>query len=164
MDSLCHPCITTTHLSYSFLSLKLPPPPCAVLLVTTETSWKVLWLLRQSWELWHLSQQSDNVRNTMKQENAREASTESAMEWQWKWQWQWRWSFPSPSHEGPRVSKTNWREFLLGTHGSHLVPGEVQRLPRASQQILGTWQAHGRHMAGTWQAHLHIFWHTGSVA
>ena len=33
MDSLCHPCITTTHLSYSVLSLKLPPPPCAVLLV-----------------------------------------------------------------------------------------------------------------------------------
>ena len=33
VDSLCHPHITTTHLSYSFLSLKLPPPPCAVLLV-----------------------------------------------------------------------------------------------------------------------------------
>ena len=31
-DSLCHPCITTTHLSYSVLSLKLPPPPCAALL------------------------------------------------------------------------------------------------------------------------------------
>ena len=35
VDSLCHPCITMTHLSYSFLSLKLPPPPCAVLLVFT---------------------------------------------------------------------------------------------------------------------------------
>ena len=33
VGSVCHPCITTTHLSYSFLSLKLPPPPCAVLLV-----------------------------------------------------------------------------------------------------------------------------------
>ena len=33
VDSLCHPCITTTHLSYSVLSLKLPPPPCAALLV-----------------------------------------------------------------------------------------------------------------------------------
>ena len=33
VDSLCHPRITTTHLSYSFLSLKLPPPPCAALLV-----------------------------------------------------------------------------------------------------------------------------------
>ena len=32
VDLLCHPCITTTHLFYSFLSLKLPPPPCAVLL------------------------------------------------------------------------------------------------------------------------------------
>ena len=32
VDSLCHLCLTTTHLSYSFLSLKLPPPPCAVLL------------------------------------------------------------------------------------------------------------------------------------
>ena len=31
MDSLCHPCITITHLSYSVLSLKLPAPPCAVL-------------------------------------------------------------------------------------------------------------------------------------
>ena len=33
VDSLCHPRITTTHLSYSVLSWKLPPPPCAVLLV-----------------------------------------------------------------------------------------------------------------------------------
>ena len=32
MDSLCHQCITTSHLSYSVLSLKLPPPPCAALL------------------------------------------------------------------------------------------------------------------------------------
>ena len=30
--SRCHPCITTTHLSYSVLYLKLPPPTCAVLL------------------------------------------------------------------------------------------------------------------------------------
>ena len=29
MHSLCHPCITTTHLSYSSLSLKLRPLPCA---------------------------------------------------------------------------------------------------------------------------------------
>ena len=29
----CHPFITITHLSYSFLSLNVPPPPCAVLLV-----------------------------------------------------------------------------------------------------------------------------------
>ena len=34
VDSLCPPCITAAHLSYSFLSLKFPPPPCAVLLVT----------------------------------------------------------------------------------------------------------------------------------
>ena len=33
VGSLCHPCITTTHLSYSVLFLKLPPPPCVVLLV-----------------------------------------------------------------------------------------------------------------------------------
>ena len=33
MDSLWYPCITTTHLSYSVLSLKLPPPPCAALRV-----------------------------------------------------------------------------------------------------------------------------------
>ena len=31
--SLCHPRFTTTNLSYRFLILKLPPPPCAVLLV-----------------------------------------------------------------------------------------------------------------------------------
>jgi len=37
VGSLCHPCITTTHLSYSVLSLKLPPPPCAVLLVDRST-------------------------------------------------------------------------------------------------------------------------------
>ena len=34
VDSPCHPCITTTHLSYySVLFFKLPPPPCAVLLL-----------------------------------------------------------------------------------------------------------------------------------
>ena len=31
---LSYACITTTHLSYSALSLKLPPPPCAALFVT----------------------------------------------------------------------------------------------------------------------------------
>ena len=33
VDSLCHPWFTTTNLSYRFPILKLPPPPCAVLLV-----------------------------------------------------------------------------------------------------------------------------------
>ena len=36
MDSLSHPCITATHLSYRVLSLKLPPPPCAVVLVMSS--------------------------------------------------------------------------------------------------------------------------------
>ena len=35
---LCHPCITTSHLPYSFLSYKLPPLPCAVLLVTWRSN------------------------------------------------------------------------------------------------------------------------------
>ena len=40
VDSLCRPCITTTHLSYSVLSLNtLPPPPCAALLVPLCTMW-----------------------------------------------------------------------------------------------------------------------------
>ena len=34
VGSLCHPCITISRLSYSVLSSKLPPPPCAVLLAT----------------------------------------------------------------------------------------------------------------------------------
>ena len=33
VDSLCRPWITTTNLSYKVPILKLPPPPCAVLLV-----------------------------------------------------------------------------------------------------------------------------------
>ena len=33
VDSLCQPCITKTNLSYRFPVLKLPPRPCAVLLV-----------------------------------------------------------------------------------------------------------------------------------
>ena len=33
VDSLRHLCITTIHFSYSFPSLRLPPSPCAVLLV-----------------------------------------------------------------------------------------------------------------------------------
>ena len=47
VDSLCHPWFTTTNVSYRFPILKLPPPPCAVLLVIvythnkskTKTSW-----------------------------------------------------------------------------------------------------------------------------
>ena len=31
VDSLCHPWITTTNLSFRFPILKLPPPPCALL-------------------------------------------------------------------------------------------------------------------------------------
>ena len=34
VGSLCHPWITTTNLSYMFPILKLPPLPCAVLLVS----------------------------------------------------------------------------------------------------------------------------------
>jgi len=44
MDSLCHPCITTTHLSYSVLSLKLPPQPCAALLALS--SFIYYWITR----------------------------------------------------------------------------------------------------------------------
>ena len=33
VDSLCHPWLTATNLSYRFSILKLPPPPCAALLV-----------------------------------------------------------------------------------------------------------------------------------
>ena len=33
VGSLCHPWFTTTNVSYRFPILKLPPPPCAVLLV-----------------------------------------------------------------------------------------------------------------------------------
>ena len=35
-DSLCHSCFKTTNLSYRFPILKLPPPPCAVLLVSSH--------------------------------------------------------------------------------------------------------------------------------
>ena len=37
MDSLCHLWFTTTNVSYRFPILKLPPPPCAVLLVLCTT-------------------------------------------------------------------------------------------------------------------------------
>jgi hypothetical protein len=33
VGSPCHPCRTTFYFSYSFFSLKLPPPPCAVIVV-----------------------------------------------------------------------------------------------------------------------------------
>ena len=39
VDSLCHPWFTTTNVSYRFPILKLPPPPCAVLLVNYEFFW-----------------------------------------------------------------------------------------------------------------------------
>ena len=41
VDSLCHPWFTTTNVSYRFPILKLPPPPCAVLLV-------IIWLKKSS--------------------------------------------------------------------------------------------------------------------
>ena len=41
VDSLCHPWFTTTNVSYRFPILKLPPPPCAVLLVYLPL-WKLL--------------------------------------------------------------------------------------------------------------------------
>ena len=34
--TFCHPCITTTHLSYSFLFFKVLPRPCAALLVANQ--------------------------------------------------------------------------------------------------------------------------------
>ena len=41
VDSLCHPWITTTNLSYRFPILKLPPPPCAVLLVLYQLKLRI---------------------------------------------------------------------------------------------------------------------------
>ena len=47
VDSLCHPWFTTTNVSYRFPILKLPPPPCAVLLVATFyppfNGWRYCW-------------------------------------------------------------------------------------------------------------------------
>ena len=40
VDSLCHPWFTTTNVSYRFPILKLPPPPCAVLLVFISYNWQ----------------------------------------------------------------------------------------------------------------------------
>ena len=45
VDSLRHPWFTTTNVSYRFPILKLPPPPCAVLLVRTS-HWVVHWPLQ----------------------------------------------------------------------------------------------------------------------
>ena len=53
MDSLCHPCITTTHLSHSVLSLKLPPPPCAALLVTIDATVLASPLIKHETVKWH---------------------------------------------------------------------------------------------------------------
>ena len=43
VNSLFHPCITTTHLSYRVLSLKFPPPPCAALQFGKTASGKNPW-------------------------------------------------------------------------------------------------------------------------
>ena len=54
VDSLCHPWFTTNNVSYRFPILKLPPPPCAALLVCFNYfySTKVC--------LWHVSKWFDN--------------------------------------------------------------------------------------------------------
>ena len=44
-DPLCHPCITTIHLSYRILYLKLPTPLCAVRLVMVNNCLKWLVIL-----------------------------------------------------------------------------------------------------------------------
>ena len=53
VDSLCHSWFTTTHLSYRFPILKLPPRPCAVLLVlqvpSTFFKMQVLGLMLHLW-------------------------------------------------------------------------------------------------------------------
>jgi len=59
VDSLCHPCITTTHLSYSFLSLKTSATSLCGTIGTLPT-WpmKIGWnlaLYRTYWWLWWLS-------------------------------------------------------------------------------------------------------------
>ena len=46
MGSLCHFCATPTHLSYRFSILKLPPPPCAVLLVIYPDLWTYFRLVK----------------------------------------------------------------------------------------------------------------------
>ena len=51
MDSLCHQCITTNHLSYSVLSLKLPPPPCAALLGYDQVKGKCAQILQTMQDL-----------------------------------------------------------------------------------------------------------------
>ena len=66
VDSLCHPRITTTHLSYSVLSLKLPPLPCAVLLVyivDTAISFRCSCLFPQGIE--HYTKHEDLSENRM---------------------------------------------------------------------------------------------------
>ena len=53
VDSLCPPCITTAHLLYSFLSLKLPPPACAVLLLNASfTSPLLQAILMRTFRIW----------------------------------------------------------------------------------------------------------------
>ena len=51
VDSLCHPWFTTTNVSYRFPILKLPPPPCAALLVYIYkdplNGWSMGWFFRK---------------------------------------------------------------------------------------------------------------------
>ena len=50
----CDPCITSTHLSCSVLSLKLPPPPCAVLLVLINDDGEICWEGGKRLEIEHI--------------------------------------------------------------------------------------------------------------
>ena len=45
VDWLCHPCLTTTNLSYRSPILKLLPPPCAVLLVQSIYHSISIWMI-----------------------------------------------------------------------------------------------------------------------
>ena len=55
VDSLCHPWFTTTNVSYRFPILKLPPPPCAVLLVRDTTTLLGFKNLITPWRHWYLA-------------------------------------------------------------------------------------------------------------
>ena len=153
MDSLCHPCITTTHLSYSFLSLKLPPPPCAVLLVTTETSWEgsltsqaVLRTLASQPAIGQC-QKHGETRGYKRSIHgvSHGMAMKVAMTVAMKFPKPVTWGSTSVKDKLTRVSPRNSWIAPCAWWSSKI----ASSFTTDPWHMAGTWQAHGRHMAGT---------------
>ena len=100
MDLLYHPWFTTTKLSYRFPILKLPPPPCAVLLVELNPFFL---------EAWSIIGMTSHFRHPSG------AGQDQVLWWSREW-----FSYKQINNNDPSFPSP--RGWLMGTHNSQELP------------------------------------------